>query len=230
LTGEIVCGYFVETHGSAAGKEARLCRPAPQRQLAPRAHRMLRSKLMVAAAAATLVALAACSSKQNDTTADAPEAPPDTGHPAAADASPGDANAPTADSGTAAASAASSSDNTAAPPMTLQSTDLKAGTGPAIKAGQTAVVHYTGWLYSESAPDKKGQKFDSSRDRGMPFDFPLGGGQVIQGWDEGVVGMQVGGQRRLVIPPAMGYGASGAGGVIPPNATLVFDVELLGIK
>jgi FKBP-type peptidyl-prolyl cis-trans isomerase len=114
--------------------------------------------------------------------------------------------------------------------MTLQSTDIKVGTGPAIKAGQTAVVHYTGWLYSESAPEQKGQKFDSSRDRGMPFDFPLGGGQVIEGWDKGVAGMQVGGQRRLVIPPDMGYGASGAGGVIPPNATLVFDVELLGIK
>jgi FKBP-type peptidyl-prolyl cis-trans isomerase len=188
---------------------------------------------MVAAAAATLVALAACSSKQNDTTAGVPEGPPDTGHPAAADAAPatpGEATAPAADSGTASASASSSSDNTAAPPMTLQSTDIKVGTGPAIKAGQTAVVHYTGWLYSESAPEQKGQKFDSSRDRGMPFDFPLGGGQVIEGWDKGVAGMQVGGQRRLVIPPDMGYGASGAGGVIPPNATLVFDVELLGIK
>jgi FKBP-type peptidyl-prolyl cis-trans isomerase len=188
---------------------------------------------MVAATAATLVALAACSSKQNDNTAAAPEAPADTGHPAAADAAPAtpaDANAPAADSGTTAASAPSSSDNTAAPPMTLQSTDIKVGTGPAIKAGQTAVVHYTGWLYSESAAEKKGQKFDSSRDRGQPFDFPLGGGMVIQGWDKGVAGMQVGGQRRLVIPPDMGYGASGAGGVIPPNATLVFDVELLGIK
>src|SRR5689334_15291666 len=191
---------------------------------------MLRSKLTVAAVAATLIALAACSSKQNDTTAAAPEAPPDSGHPAASDAAPAaDANAPAADSGTAATSAPSSSDNTAAP-MTLQSTDIKVGTGPAIKAGQTAVVHYTGWLYSESAPEKKGQKFDSSKDRGMPFDFPLGGGQVIQGWDKGVVGMQVGGQRRLVIPPDMGYGSAGAGGVIPPNATLVFDVELLGIK
>jgi len=191
---------------------------------------MLRSKLTVAAAAATLIALAACSSKQNDTTAAAPEAPPDSGHPAATDAAPtADANAPAADSGTATASAPSSSDNTAAP-MTLQSTDIKVGTGPAIKAGQTAVVHYTGWLYSESAPDKKGQKFDSSRDRNDPFDFPLGGGRVIQGWDEGVVGMQVGGQRRLVIPPAKGYGATGAGGVIPPNATLMFDVELLAVK
>ena len=190
---------------------------------------MARSKLTSAAAAAVLIALAACSSKQNDTTAAAPEAPADTGHPAAADATPADANAPAPEAGTAAASPSPSSSDTAAP-MTLQSTDIKAGTGPAIKAGQTAVVHYTGWLYSESAAEKKGQKFDSSRDRGMPFDFPLGAGRVIQGWDEGVAGMQVGGQRRLVIPPAMGYGAAGAGGVIPPNATLVFDVELLGIK
>jgi FKBP-type peptidyl-prolyl cis-trans isomerase len=192
---------------------------------------MLRSNVVVAAAGAALIALAGCSSKQNDTTAAAPEAPADAGHPAAADTAPAtsaDASAPAADSGTA--GAPSSSSNTAGPPMTLQSTDLKVGTGPAIKAGQTAVVHYTGWLYSESAPEKKGEKFDSSRDRGEPFNFPLGGGQVIQGWDEGVVGMQVGGQRRLVIPPQMGYGASGAGGVIPPNATLVFDVELLKIK
>lgn len=109
-------------------------------------------------------------------------------------------------------------------------TDIKTGTGPAITQGQTAVVHYTGWLYSEGAPENKGRKFDSSRDRGQPFSFPLGAGQVIQGWDEGVEGMQVGGQRRLVIPPEKGYGARGAGGVIPPNATLVFDVELLGIQ
>jgi len=109
-------------------------------------------------------------------------------------------------------------------------TDIKTGTGAAVAKGQTAVVHYTGWLYSEGAPEKKGKKFDSSRDRNEPFSFPLGAGMVIQGWDEGVVGMQVGGQRRLVIPPEKGYGASGAGGVIPPNATLVFDVELVGIE
>jgi FKBP-type peptidyl-prolyl cis-trans isomerase FkpA len=109
-------------------------------------------------------------------------------------------------------------------------TDIKTGTGPAIKKGQTAVVHYTGWLYTESAPEKKGKKFDSSRDRGQPFDFELGAGMVIQGWDEGVEGMQVGGERRLVIPPEKGYGSQGAGGVIPPNATLVFDVELVGIE
>jgi FKBP-type peptidyl-prolyl cis-trans isomerase len=109
-------------------------------------------------------------------------------------------------------------------------TDIKKGAGPAIEAGQTAVVHYTGWLYSESAPENKGQKFDSSRDRNQPFDFELGAGMVIQGWDEGVEGMQVGGHRRLVIPPEKGYGAQGAGGVIPPNATLVFDVELVEIE
>jgi FKBP-type peptidyl-prolyl cis-trans isomerase len=109
-------------------------------------------------------------------------------------------------------------------------TEIKGGTGPAIQKGQTAVVQYTGWLYDDKAPEKKGKKFDSSRDRNQPFEFQLGAGNVIQGWDEGVVGMQVGGQRRLVIPPEKGYGARGAGGVIPPNATLVFDVELVGIK
>jgi FKBP-type peptidyl-prolyl cis-trans isomerase len=109
-------------------------------------------------------------------------------------------------------------------------TDIKTGAGPAIKKGQTAVVHYTGWLYSDSAPENKGTKFDSSRDRNQPFDFELGAGMVIRGWDEGVEGMQVGGQRRLVIPPEKGYGAQGAGGVIPPNATLVFDVELVEIE
>ena len=115
-------------------------------------------------------------------------------------------------------------------PTTLEMTEVKAGKGPAITAGQTAVVHYTGWLYSDSAPDHKGKKFDSSRDRNDPFSFRVGGGEVIGGWDQGVVGMQVGGQRRLVIPPALGYGARGAGGVIPPNATLLFDIELLSIK
>jgi FKBP-type peptidyl-prolyl cis-trans isomerase FkpA len=114
--------------------------------------------------------------------------------------------------------------------MTLQITELRAGAGPAIKPGQTAVVHYTGWLFSESGTENKGGKFDSSRDRGQPFDFSLGRGEVIAGWDQGVTGMQVGGQRRLVIPPELGYGARGAGGVIPPNATLVFDVELVSIE
>jgi len=105
--------------------------------------------------------------------------------------------------------------------------DTKVGTGPSPKPGQTVVVHYTGWLYEGG---KKGKKFDSSLDRGQPFEFPLGKGQVIAGWDEGVATMKVGGKRTLIIPPALGYGARGAGGVIPPNATLIFDVELLGVK
>ena len=115
-------------------------------------------------------------------------------------------------------------------PTELVMTDVKTGTGPAITAGQTAVVHYTGWLYSLTAKDHKGKKFDSSRDRNDPFSFHVGGGEVIGGWDQGVVGMQAGGQRQLVIPPSLGYGARGAGGVIPPNATLLFDIELLKIQ
>jgi FKBP-type peptidyl-prolyl cis-trans isomerase len=125
---------------------------------------------------------------------------------------------------------ATSSLQGAAAPATLAKIELGAGSGAAIEKGKVAVVHYTGWLYASGAPDNKGQKFDSSVDRGDPFRFPLGAGQVIRGWDEGVVGMQVGGKRRLVIPPDMGYGAAGAGGVIPGGATLVFDVELLGIE
>jgi FKBP-type peptidyl-prolyl cis-trans isomerase len=112
----------------------------------------------------------------------------------------------------------------------LQSTDVVAGTGAEATGGKTVSVHYTGWLYNPTAPDHHGNKFDSSRDRNEPFSFLLGGGQVIQGWDQGVAGMKVGGKRTLVIPPAMGYGARGAGGVIPPNAVLVFDVELLGVR
>ena len=107
--------------------------------------------------------------------------------------------------------------------------DETIGTGATATAGQLVTVHYTGWLFDAAAADKKGRKFDSSRDRGDPFAFLLGAGQVIRGWDEGVAGMKVGGQRTLTIPPEMGYGARGAGGVIPPNATLVFDVELLGV-
>lgn len=109
----------------------------------------------------------------------------------------------------------------------LKYTDVKVGSGAEAKPGKTVSVHYTGWLYNNG---QKGKKFDSSRDRGEPFDFPLGGGQVIQGWDEGVAGMKVGGKRTLVIPPALGYGERGAGGAIPPGATLLFDVELLGVK
>jgi FKBP-type peptidyl-prolyl cis-trans isomerase FkpA len=112
----------------------------------------------------------------------------------------------------------------------LQVTDVVKGEGATANAGQDVVVHYTGWLYQPGQPDNKGKKFDSSLDRGQPFVFPLGGGRVIQGWDEGVAGMQVGGKRLLIIPPEMGYGASGAGGVIPPNATLIFEVDLLEIQ
>jgi len=107
--------------------------------------------------------------------------------------------------------------------------DIAEGSGATATAGQTVSVHYTGWLHDPAAPEAKGRKFDSSRDRGDPFSFPLGAGHVIQGWDQGVAGMKIGGQRRLTIPPELGYGARGAGGVIPPNATLVFDVELLGL-
>ena len=114
--------------------------------------------------------------------------------------------------------------------MALQKTDLAPGNGVEIKSGQTALVHYTGWLYDAAAPENKGKKFDSSVDRNEPFEFPVGAGMVIRGWDEGVVGMKVGGKRRLVIPPDMGYGSRGAGGVIPPGATLVFDVELVEIR
>jgi peptidylprolyl isomerase len=109
----------------------------------------------------------------------------------------------------------------------LQITDVVEGTGATPKPGQTCVMHYTGWLYTNGM---KGKKFDSSVDRSEPFEFPIGRGRVIKGWDEGVATMKVGGKRTLIIPPALGYGASGAGGVIPPNAVLMFDVELLGVK
>jgi FKBP-type peptidyl-prolyl cis-trans isomerase len=108
--------------------------------------------------------------------------------------------------------------------------DVTVGGGNEAASGRRVTVHYTGWLYNESAADKKGAKFDSSRDRNEPFEFGLGAGEVIRGWDEGVAGMKVGGRRTLTIPPAMGYGARGAGGVIPPNATLIFDVELLDVR
>ena len=104
------------------------------------------------------------------------------------------------------------------------------GSGHEAAAGRRVTVHYTGWLYSENAADHKGKKFDSSRDRGDPFDFKLGAGEVIRGWDEGVAGMKVGGRRTLTVPPDYGYGARGFPGAIPPNATLVFDVELLDVR
>jgi len=115
------------------------------------------------------------------------------------------------------------------PSAPFSQTDLRAGTGAAAAAGNLVTVNYTGWLYDPSRPEQKGQQFDSSIGR-QPFSFRLGAGQVIRGWDQGVVGMQVGGQRRLVIPPELAYGSQGSGGVIPPNATLVFDIELLSVS
>ena len=108
--------------------------------------------------------------------------------------------------------------------------DTKVGNGTKATAGREVAVHYTGWLYDEKAPDHHGKKFDSSRDRGQPIVFPLGKGYVIDGWEKGIEDMKVGGQRTLIIPPHMGYGESGSPGAIPPNATLVFDVELMGVR
>jgi FKBP-type peptidyl-prolyl cis-trans isomerase FkpA len=112
----------------------------------------------------------------------------------------------------------------------LKIDDLQPGSGPAIGAGQKAVVNYTGWLYETSAPDNKGKQFDSSQNAGRPFSFVVGAGQVIKGWDQGVLGMKVGGRRRLLIPADLGYGDSGSGDVIPPGATLIFDVDLISIE
>jgi FKBP-type peptidyl-prolyl cis-trans isomerase FkpA len=119
-----------------------------------------------------------------------------------------------------------------APPAVtaLKTATLKPGTGATIAGGQIAVVQYTGWLYEAGATDHKGKQFDSSRNAGQPFKFPVGTGSVIKGWDQGVPGMKIGESRRLTIPPDLAYGDSGAGGVIPPGATLVFDVELVGIE
>jgi len=125
-------------------------------------------------------------------------------------------------------SSSSPSATTSAP---FSQTDLRVGTGADAVAGKRLTVNYTGWLHDSSKPDNKGTQFDSSLGAGRsPFTFTLGAGQVIKGWDQGFAGMKVGGQRRLVIPPELGYGASGSGSVIPPNATLVFDVELLDVQ
>ncbi|MGY0798783.1 FKBP-type peptidyl-prolyl cis-trans isomerase [Lysobacter sp. A286] len=112
----------------------------------------------------------------------------------------------------------------------LQRIDLKTGSGEVAAPGDTVDVHYTGWLYDQDAPDQHGKQFDSSRERGEPITFLLGAGRVIRGWDEGVAGMRVGGQRILLIPAAYGYGRKGAGGAIPPGASLVFEVELIGVR
>lgn len=127
-------------------------------------------------------------------------------------------------------SSPTASSKTGATVTELQKIDVKIGNGVEAAKGVAVVVHYTGWLYDPSAPENKGAKFDSSRDRQVPFGFFLGEGRVIRGWDEGVVGMKVGGQRTLVIPANMAYGSRGAGGVIPPDAALIFDVELLEVK
>ena len=115
-------------------------------------------------------------------------------------------------------------------PTELQKIDIKQGDGAEAQTGKVVIVHYSGWLYDPTAPEGKGKKFDSSLDRKVPFGFFLGAGKVIKGWDQGVVGMKAGGKRRLIIPPELGYGAHGAGNVIPPNATLIFDIELLEVK
>ena len=133
----------------------------------------------------------------------------------------GCSRAPEPDTGSG--KATTMAENMETTPSGLQYVDLKVGTGASPKQGQTAVVHYTGWLVD-------GKKFDSSKDRGQPFTFAVGRGQVIKGWDEGVATMKVGGTRKLVIPPDLAYGARGAGGVIPPNATLTFEVELLEVR
>lgn len=117
-----------------------------------------------------------------------------------------------------------------AAPEGLQIIDLAEGQGDVATDGAVAVVHYTGWIFEVQAEDNKGRKFDSSVDRGKPFRFPLGAGRVIKGWDQGVAGMRIGGKRRLIVPAHLAYGDRGAGGVIPPGATLVFDVELLDLE
>jgi FKBP-type peptidyl-prolyl cis-trans isomerase len=138
------------------------------------------------------------------------------------DAPSGETTTTTTTTTTAAPATTQGNGTVTAPVTELKIEELKAGTGAEAKAGQQVSVHYTGWLTD-------GKKFDSSLDRGQPFKFMLGAGQVIPGWDKGVAGMKVGGKRKLTIPPQMGYGERGAGGVIPPNATLVFEVELLGV-
>jgi FKBP-type peptidyl-prolyl cis-trans isomerase FkpA len=138
--------------------------------------------------------------------------------------------APAAVAEPATAPAAAATPSTGTEAMPLSKTDLTPGKGAEIKSGQTALVHYTGWLYDAATPENKGKQFDSSVG-GEPFEFSLGAGHVIAGWDQGVVGMKPGGKRRLVIPPDMAYGSKGAGGgLIPPGATLVFDVELVEIR
>lgn len=157
--------------------------------------------------------------------------PAETTAPATEAAKPAETTAPATTAVTPEPAAAAPAATGSANITSLQSNDVKAGTGAEAVAGKTVSVHYTGWLYDEKAADKHGTQFGSSHDRGEPFEFTLGGGQVIQGWDQGVAGMKVGGQRTLTIPANMAYGETGAGGgLIPPNSALVFDVELLDVK
>jgi FKBP-type peptidyl-prolyl cis-trans isomerase FkpA len=135
-----------------------------------------------------------------------------------------------AETGSAPAQAPSAAASAPADVNALGKNDRTAGSGAEARPGMMVSVHYTGWLYDPSAPETRGKKFDSSKDRGQPFEFQLGKGDVIAGWDEGVAGMKVGGTRVLTIPSSMGYGARGAGADIPPNSGLVFEVELLGVK
>ena len=175
-----------------------------------------RGPIIAAAALLAGVALTAC----------APPAPPRDAATAGATATSSETTGATANPTTTA---------TKASPMTESATslgviDIKTGTGAEAKPGQKVSVHYTGWLFDAAAPENKGRKFDSSRDHGEAFEFNLGLGEVIRGWDQGVAGMKIGGQRRLIVPANLGYGAAGAGGVIPGGATLIFDVELLAIR
>ena len=180
---------------------------------------LMRAALLAAVGAAALAGLGCAATSD---TADAPPPlQPAPVAPVTAQAAPPPVAAPPP------AAAPQVSGQVLTTPSGLKIIDVKPGTGAAPRPGQTAVVHYTGWLYVNGA---RGKKFDSSVDRHEPFSFPVGQGRVIKGWDEGVATMKVGGKRTLIIPPSLGYGESGAGGVIPPNATLIFDVELIGVK
>ena len=174
-------------------------------------------KLQCLLSAALVLGLAGCAGQSKSTSSNAPESTK-----SSTTATSTTTTTPTTTTGTT-----GGTDATAGKEITMPSglkyVDMKVGDGTLAEPGMTAQVHYTGWLTD-------GTKFDSSVDRGQPFSFKLGAGQVIRGWDEGVKGMRVGGKRKLTIPPDLGYGAAGAGGVIPPNATLVFDVELLGVQ
>jgi peptidylprolyl isomerase len=182
-----------------------------------------RTWIAAASLLALLGAVASCGRTQKTETAqqDTPSEQPAARKPAMAETAAPPETTVTAGVTTAASAAGSEKMMTTA--SGLQFSDLVVGSGASPQVGQVAVVHYTGWL-------KDGTKFDSSLDRGQPFEFAIGRGMVIKGWDEGVSTMKVGGKRRLVIPPALGYGAQGAGGVIPPNAELTFEVELLGVR